>query len=177
MKQIARFTNLCNTARMTADLLQNRDVQLANGAVVPFADAALYYGLLLGRDVCNDSEWDILFLLRRAAFGEELNADQVDELRDIGFVDAGGELKPYLGQVVLASVRGEEKALRVESPFTTHLDRAMFEYRHAREVIRTHADDRQQVEQFLRQDPAEDILKKWRRGLDKQGPSDGTPPL
>jgi hypothetical protein len=156
----------------------DRTAQLATGAAVPLREAALHYSALLDfAAVRDDGEWDLLHLLRRACLGEPLDPGQRHALAREGLLDGEGGVNPVLRQVVLASVRGQDRGLYVDCPFVTALDRAVAEFEHSRQVIRTGVDDPQVATTYLTTDPLQDRLEAWRRHLRRNPPPDTSPPL
>ena len=72
-------------------------------------------------------------------------------------MDATGRIDPVLRSVVLAAVRGEGTVLRVDSPFTTSLERVLAELIHAKSYLRAHFPE--EAEQLLQSDPLGRLLK------------------
>lgn len=106
----------------------DREVTLANGAVVPFLQAeGLYSHLVSFASVPGSQELMLLGRLRAWCFGHSLSPEDLAQLQQADFVGKDGKLHPVLREVVLASLRGQGSSLYLDSPFTKHADRDVSE--------------------------------------------------
>lgn len=164
-----------------------RLVQLCNGDRLPLSLAAARLGLLVSyQEGEHDGEWNPLYLLRELCLGRPLAPEQLRDLRAEQLVTPAGEPIDGLRAVVLSAVRGEGRALRLDSPFTDPLDRAMADYLIARHFIRAHLDE-PEATAFLADDPVQTALDHARRATgpggwadresDRPPPPPNSPPL
>jgi hypothetical protein len=100
-----------------------RVATLANGEQVPLEEAAHYYGLIRGLLQEPYGEWDVVYYLRQACLGEDLEEEHLRVLRSHQMLTSLDDVEPVLRAVVLASVRGEGRTLYLDSPFVTPHDR------------------------------------------------------
>ncbi|QJW98485.1 hypothetical protein [Frigoriglobus tundricola] len=139
-----------------------RTAILANGAVVPLVEAEDRFGRLqnlLRRRDCM--EWDGLYFLREVCLGRPIDPEPSATLVHERLLEPDGTPDPVMCAVVLASVRGCGRELHLDSPFTDSLDRALAEFVHARNMIRSDMETAP-AEAFIQHDPVEDGLKRLR---------------
>jgi hypothetical protein len=117
------------------EVLRDREAVLANGGHLPLADAVRWYDRLVTLVGADQTEWDVLYSLRQLALGRQVDREPLGELVREGLATPDGRLDPGLRDVILSAVRGEDHRLRLESPFTDSLDRALAEFRGARDQL------------------------------------------
>lgn len=125
------------------DLLRTRDTVLANGGRVPLADAVDHYDRLRAAVGADDNEWDVLYHLRELALGRPVEDIVRRSFARDGLLDPDGELDATFRDVILSSVRGQDRVLHLDSPFTDSLDRSLAEYVTARQDVEAAAALRQ----------------------------------
>jgi hypothetical protein len=120
---------------MNIELLRSREAILANGDRVNLLDAAVHHGQLSAQIALEDSEWDVVYHLRQVCLGHEIDREPKALLIQEGWLNKDGTPKPALRSVVLSSVRGEQRALHIDLPYTDPLDRALAEFFNNREFL------------------------------------------
>jgi hypothetical protein len=122
------------------DLLRHRSTVLTNGGTLPLSEAIEWFDRLALAQDADDLEWDPLYHLRAAAIGQPLDPAATRTFAQARLLNPDGTLDPGFRDVILSAVRGQDRALHLESPFTDQLDRALAEFARAREVITAAAD-------------------------------------
>jgi hypothetical protein len=156
---------------MDLNALNNRVAILANGDRLPLGIAVLHQMQLVGQMALQDLEWDVVYHLREVCLGRSIDREPERFLIREGFLLEDGTVEPGLRSVVLSSVRGEERQLHLDSPFTDHVDRALAEFFGSREILLAHLPrgESQQLFEKPQFDRALDLLR--------QPPPDNAPKL
>lgn len=172
----------CYTPKMTDVEFRSphlkRDIVLANGASVPLIRAAANFGILRESLAPHKEGWSSVALLRKVCFDQPIEDEQRQSLQSQGFLNHDGEVDPVMREVVLASLRGTEKQLYLDSPFTEDWDRTLADLLNAREEIRVHLSPHEASE-LLMDEPVEDLINLLRhqnrvekKGLKKIDPKE-----
>ncbi len=122
-----------------------------------------------------DLDWPYVHLVRELCLDRPIEPEQRRALVREGLLGEDGALDPSLAAVVRAAVRGEDRLLRLDSPFTHSLDRAMADYLCARTFIRGHLEDAA-AEAFLSSDPSRDAEQEFRERTTPAVPPPHMPP-
>lgn len=148
------------------DLLRTREAVLANGGRVPLADAVDRLDRLQTAVGTDDQEWDVLYYLRELALDRPVDDTVRRSFARDGLLGPDGGLDANFRDVILSGVRGQDRALYLESPFTDSLDRVLAEYALARRDVVAAANlgqlDTELARSFLAPDRFEramDVLK------------------
>jgi hypothetical protein len=121
-----------------------REVQLSSGCRWPLSSVASSLGLLTSYLEDDSPEIrGLVYSLRSLCLGQPLSEEQKNSLREQKLLSAADDVSPVLKDVVLTSVRGEDHALYLVSPFTNHWDRGLSDYLHGRDRILAKLDPRQ----------------------------------
>lgn len=182
-------------------VVHSRFTTLANGDAVPLWNARHWFEKLESYQKVQDAEWDVVYHLRELCLGRTLEEEQIRSLAHEGFLSAEGAVDPVLRSVVLSSVRGEGRLLRLDPPYTDEVDRRIADYLSAQNILPSHLSNeemeelrgadmdrllkevREDVLDNLQSPPVDDhVLREFRRRLRKnnpdgspQGPGGGTP--
>lgn len=147
----------------------DRIVILATGERLPLGVVCRHLGVLASYLEDTEQDWHYLPLLRRVCFGLPVDPEQRRALARERLTEPDGTVDAALLAVVRAAVRGEGEHLRLESPFTDPVDRAMADYRRAQTYLRGHLDD---PDTFLTADPTRDAEHRYREST-KPPPTGG----
>ncbi|MBY0456217.1 MAG: hypothetical protein K2V38_02650 [Gemmataceae bacterium] len=123
-----------------ADLLRDRTAVLANGDRVPLLEAALSQMRLAAQLPLEESEWDVVYHLREVCLGRPIDREPERTLIREGWLGEDGGVDPVLRSVVLAGIRGEGRQLRLDSPYTDPVDRALADFFLSREFLASQLD-------------------------------------
>ena len=166
------------------DPLFRKTIVLSNGAKAPLAETVLHLASLQALADTQGRDRQVLYALRESCLGRPIAPSERKLLEEEKLVDAAGAVNPSLKDVVLASVRGEGKALFLASPYTDAWDRIMGNFLLGRAAIRDQFSERD-ADLFINEpgfggehDTPESI-RKWadlvRKGRGK-GPTGGIEP-
>jgi hypothetical protein len=104
---------------MSKLLPQDRSVRLASGHNMPLYEAVLAFAVLQGMCVSEHGDAHLLPVVRSVCItGGKLPQDAaLRRLIEIGVAKVDGEVRDNIRAVVLASLRGQDEALHLVSPF------------------------------------------------------------
>jgi len=125
-----------------------------------------------------DQEWDMVYFLRQVCMGREIEPEPKRALIRERLLQSDGTPAPDMKAVVLSSVRGEDRAIHISSPFTDPVDRAMADFIISREYIRANL-PKAVAESFLADDKvkwANDILRRPKNWAGRESAGTELPP-
>lgn len=162
------------------DLLHHRTAVLSNGSAVTLAEAVKWFDRLQSAKDADDLEWEPLYHLRQLALGKTIAPEAVQTFIRAGLLGSDGTLDNRFREIILSSIRGEDRDLHLESPFTEKLDRSLAEFVHAREVILAATDlgqlDPDMVKSFLSPSRFDKALEEFSK-LHEESSQTGERPL
>lgn len=169
---------------MSENEIYSKKVCLANGSFLSIADVVPRLGLL--ERLANDSEHGrrLLSSLRAGALSQEpIPEPYRQELEQMGLLAKNGVVDLLTSQVVLASVRGADTALYIDSPFTNSWDRTVADLIISRRKVRAVLPSEQAELLIASYDEGEanteQSLRQWVSIVRRQGhgPGNTPPPL
>lgn len=140
---------------------------MSSGAQCNLMAASGHLGLLESH-LEDDQSRHLIYHLRQMCLGHNVDEHVKKELQESGLLEKNGMLHPVMKAVVLASVRGEDHALYVVSPFTNRWDRTLADYLQIRDDIRANLSKQEADEILFEKDPVPDALTELiaKRGQD-----------
>jgi hypothetical protein len=143
----------------------NRDILLSSGAQCRLAGVAACLGILASSLEDSANARELVADLRKVCLGREIPDEQRDALWEAGLLMANNEaFNEEMKKVVLAAVRGEDRALYLVSPFVDKWDRVLSEALNAHNSIRCYLprNEAAQLERALCDDPLQRVGDAFR---------------